>query len=150
MVPTAEGEASKVKVKVRMNGHGIFRVSTASLVEKLPPEPEPEAAPADGDKQQAMDVTTAGEAEKQATDGTTPAADGQSQEVRFDGLCAFGVDVVVVVVVGGGFCYCCILWTSSVLKPVFEIKRNWWSPKAKAGVRGSSPGKISNLRWLNP
>ena len=25
--------------------------------------------------------------------------------------------------------------------PVLEIKRNWWLPKLKAGVRGSSPGK---------
>ena len=40
--PTAEGESSKVKVKVRVNGHGIFSVSSASLVEKLPPPPEEE------------------------------------------------------------------------------------------------------------
>lgn len=33
VVPQASGESSKVKVKVRMNVHGIFSVSSASLVE---------------------------------------------------------------------------------------------------------------------
>lgn len=35
VVPQATGESSKVKVKVRMNIHGIFSVSSASLVEVL-------------------------------------------------------------------------------------------------------------------
>ena len=38
--PTEAGEASKIKVKVRMNIHGIFFVKSASLVEKLPVQPE--------------------------------------------------------------------------------------------------------------
>lgn len=33
--PQASGECSKVKVKVRVNVHGIFSVSSASLVEVL-------------------------------------------------------------------------------------------------------------------
>ena len=33
VVPQASGECSKVKVKVRVNIHGIFSVSSASLVE---------------------------------------------------------------------------------------------------------------------
>ena len=33
MVPQASGESSKVKVKVRVNVHGAFSVSSASLVE---------------------------------------------------------------------------------------------------------------------
>lgn len=33
VVPQASGESSKVKVKVRVNIHGIFSVSSASLVE---------------------------------------------------------------------------------------------------------------------
>ncbi|KAK2834246.1 hypothetical protein Q7C36_014947 [Tachysurus vachellii] len=41
VVPQATGESSKVKVKVRMNIHGIFSVSSASLVEVLKNE-EPE------------------------------------------------------------------------------------------------------------
>lgn len=46
--PTAEGEASKIKVKVRVNVHGIFSVSQASLVELvkkvIPDEPAPATA----------------------------------------------------------------------------------------------------------
>ena len=34
VVPTQEGEASKVKVKVRVNIHGIFYIKSAMLVEK--------------------------------------------------------------------------------------------------------------------
>uniref|UniRef100_A0A4X2LYA9 Heat shock protein 105 kDa n=1 Tax=Vombatus ursinus TaxID=29139 RepID=A0A4X2LYA9_VOMUR len=33
-----DGEKSKVKVKVRVNTHGIFTISTASMVEKIPTE----------------------------------------------------------------------------------------------------------------
>ena len=39
----------------------------------------------------------------------------------------------------------------SSLESVFEIKRNWWSPKLKAVGPGALPRKKnSNLRWLNP
>lgn len=34
VTPTAEGEASKVKVKARMNIHGVFYIKEATLVEK--------------------------------------------------------------------------------------------------------------------
>lgn len=50
VVPQASGESSKVKVKVRVNVHGVFSVSSASLVEVLkstdaeePMETEPTA-----------------------------------------------------------------------------------------------------------
>ena len=44
--PTEAGESSKVKVKVRMNIHGVFKVKSATMVEKCPPEPEqPDTAP---------------------------------------------------------------------------------------------------------
>lgn len=33
-----DGEKSRVKVKVRVNTHGIFTISTASMVEKIPAE----------------------------------------------------------------------------------------------------------------
>lgn len=33
VVPQATGESAKVKVKVRVNIHGVFSVSSASLVE---------------------------------------------------------------------------------------------------------------------
>lgn len=42
VVPQATGESSKVKVKVRINIHGIFSVSSASLVEVLKSEEEEE------------------------------------------------------------------------------------------------------------
>lgn len=35
MVPQASGESAKVKVKVRVNVHGVFSVSSASLVETI-------------------------------------------------------------------------------------------------------------------
>lgn len=35
VVPAAEGESSKIKVKVRMNIHGVFTIKQASLVEKV-------------------------------------------------------------------------------------------------------------------
>ncbi|XP_077388056.1 heat shock 70 kDa protein 4b [Festucalex cinctus] len=38
VVPQASGESSKVKVKVRVNIHGIFSVSSASLVEVIKPD----------------------------------------------------------------------------------------------------------------
>ena len=34
VAPQASGESSKVKVKVRVNIHGIFNVASASMVEK--------------------------------------------------------------------------------------------------------------------
>ncbi|XP_006831986.1 PREDICTED: heat shock protein 105 kDa isoform X2 [Chrysochloris asiatica] len=43
-----DGEKSKVKVKVRINTHGIFTVSTASMVEKVPIE-ESEASSVEAD-----------------------------------------------------------------------------------------------------
>ena len=54
--PTEDGEASKIKIKVRMNIHGIFFVKTASMIEKLPVEPE-----------EAMEM------DKPATNNATPA-----------------------------------------------------------------------------
>ena len=42
VVPNEEGEAAKVKVKVRLNIHGVFFVKSATLVEKIKPEEEQE------------------------------------------------------------------------------------------------------------
>ncbi|XP_072440272.1 heat shock 70 kDa protein 4L-like [Chiloscyllium punctatum] len=38
VIPQSDGENSKVKVKVRVNIHGIFNVSSASLIEKQKPD----------------------------------------------------------------------------------------------------------------
>ncbi|XP_020920751.1 heat shock protein 105 kDa isoform X2 [Phacochoerus africanus] len=43
-----DGEKSRVKVKVRVNTHGIFTISTASMVEKIPAE-ENEVSSAEAD-----------------------------------------------------------------------------------------------------
>ena len=40
IAPTEDGEASKVKLKVRMNIHGIFFVKDATMVEKQKQPPE--------------------------------------------------------------------------------------------------------------
>lgn len=41
-MPSKEGESSKIKVKVRLDIHGVLSVVNASLVEKLAVAPEPE------------------------------------------------------------------------------------------------------------
>uniref|UniRef100_A0AAY4EL19 Heat shock protein 4a n=1 Tax=Denticeps clupeoides TaxID=299321 RepID=A0AAY4EL19_9TELE len=55
VVPQASGESSKVKVKVRVNVHGIFSVSSASLVEVVKPaegeEPMDTESPSKEDEQ---------------------------------------------------------------------------------------------------
>ena len=50
VVPNKEGESSKIKVKVRLNIHGVLNVVNASLVEKLAavPEAEPEKMEVEG------------------------------------------------------------------------------------------------------
>jgi hypothetical protein len=43
IVPSSQGDANKIKVRVRVNKHGCFSVSNATMVEKLPtPPPSPE------------------------------------------------------------------------------------------------------------
>ena len=41
VVPQANGDSSRVKVKVRVNLHGIFSVATASMLEKVEDAEEP-------------------------------------------------------------------------------------------------------------
>lgn len=62
VVPSKEGESSKIKVKVRLNIHGVLNVVNASLVEKLPPATEPEA--------ESMEVEGQGEKTKEGTEET--------------------------------------------------------------------------------
>ncbi|XP_045204095.2 heat shock 70 kDa protein 4-like [Mercenaria mercenaria] len=52
--PQADGESSKVKVKVRINNNGLFNVQSASMVEKVEVkenEQEPESMETDGTKE---------------------------------------------------------------------------------------------------
>lgn len=60
VVPQASGESSKVKVKVRVNIHGIFSVSSASLVEvqKSDEAEEPMETEQVNDKEEQVHVST--------------------------------------------------------------------------------------------
>ena len=70
--PQANGDSSKVKVKVRINGNGIFSVAGATMYEKVEGEEE---------KEESMDVD--GDEEKK--DGSTPVSNGTPEEVsRFN------------------------------------------------------------------
>lgn len=51
VTPNEEGEARKVKVKVRESIHGTFFVKSASMMEKIKPEEEEEAMETDGTDQ---------------------------------------------------------------------------------------------------
>ena len=56
--PQANGESSKVKVKVRVNNHGIFNVQSASMVEKLDNKgDEPESMETDAKENEANENT---------------------------------------------------------------------------------------------
>ena len=67
VVPSKEGESSKIKVKVRLDIHGVLNVVNASLVEKLAvaPEPEEESMEVEGQDEKAKETTadTASEVE---------------------------------------------------------------------------------------
>ncbi|XP_031442963.1 heat shock 70 kDa protein 4b [Clupea harengus] len=72
VVPQATGESSKVKVKVRMNVHGIFSVSSASLVELQKSE--------EGEEPMDTEQTSEKEEEsKMQTDPEDTKAQGDSQ-----------------------------------------------------------------------
>ena len=72
VAPQANGESSKIKVKVRVNIHGIFLVSSASMVEKLEPGQD--------DKEEAMDVDNG-----PITDKSNKEADGGSPNEKVKG-----------------------------------------------------------------
>jgi molecular chaperone DnaK (HSP70) len=108
VTPTADGEPSKVKVKVRLNTHGCFTVHSAIMVEKLPtPPPSPvkdeaaeslsfpmatdgAATPAEADKsEKAMDTdppadAPAGEDNKENASETNTADDNKTETPKPD------------------------------------------------------------------
>ena len=59
VVPSKEGESSKIKVKVRLDIHGVLNVVNASLVETLAvaPEPEMESMEVEGQDEKAEETT---------------------------------------------------------------------------------------------
>uniref|UniRef100_A0A8C7U232 Heat shock protein 4b n=1 Tax=Oncorhynchus mykiss TaxID=8022 RepID=A0A8C7U232_ONCMY len=94
VVPQASGESSKVKVKVRVNIHGIFSVSSASLVEvqkteegEEPMDTEQQATPEkeeekEGNMQTDQDETKAqGDGQKETEEEkTTPKTEKKSDQ----------------------------------------------------------------------
>uniref|UniRef100_A0A8C7RIC4 Heat shock protein 4b n=1 Tax=Oncorhynchus mykiss TaxID=8022 RepID=A0A8C7RIC4_ONCMY len=86
VVPQASGESSKVKVKVRVNIHGIFSVSSASLVEvqKAEEGEEPMDTEQQGNMQTDQDETKAqGDGQKEAEEEkTTPPENEEMEESK--------------------------------------------------------------------
>ena len=68
VTPQANGESSKVKVKVRINGNGILTISGATLYEKMEGEEE---------KEESMDV----DGEEDKKDGAGLVSNGTPEEV---------------------------------------------------------------------
>lgn len=80
VVPNKEGESSKIKVKVRLNIHGVLNVVNASLVEKLAavPEAEPEKMEVEGQEGK-TEETTGEAASKNAKEAEEP-SDSKAKE----------------------------------------------------------------------
>ncbi|XP_004604596.2 heat shock protein 105 kDa isoform X1 [Sorex araneus] len=87
-----DGEKSRVKVKVRVNTHGIFTISTASMVEKVPAEEsevesdmecqnERQPENSDSDKNIQQDNSEAGAQPQVQTDGHQPSQSPPSPEL---------------------------------------------------------------------
>lgn len=70
VTPQANGESSKVKVKVRINGNGILTISGATLYEKMEGEEE---------KEESMDV----DGEEDKKDGAGLVSNGTPEEVGY-------------------------------------------------------------------
>uniref|UniRef100_A0A8D0CK92 Heat shock protein family A (Hsp70) member 4 n=1 Tax=Scleropages formosus TaxID=113540 RepID=A0A8D0CK92_SCLFO len=92
VVPQASGESSKVKVKVRVNIHGIFSVSSASLVEvhKSEEDEEPmetESAVKDDENKMQVDQDeqkTQGDVQKENSDKKSEMEEMEVTEYPFD------------------------------------------------------------------
>ncbi|XP_046395458.1 heat shock 70 kDa protein 4 isoform X1 [Ischnura elegans] len=72
--PTPEGESPKVKVKVRVNIHGIFTVSSASLVEKK------DGTAGEESMEDQQNQQNAGETEPMETNPTPAPNDGNAKQ----------------------------------------------------------------------
>uniref|UniRef100_A0A673X6U9 Heat shock protein family A (Hsp70) member 4 n=1 Tax=Salmo trutta TaxID=8032 RepID=A0A673X6U9_SALTR len=80
VVPQANGESSKVKVKVRVNVHGVFSVSSASLVELLKPNEGEEPMETDpAGKEEESKMQTEQDDQKAKGDGHKDDADKKSE-----------------------------------------------------------------------
>ncbi|XP_028406381.1 97 kDa heat shock protein-like [Dendronephthya gigantea] len=68
VTPTKDGESSKIKVKIRMDIHGIFYVSKAQMIEKIPSDDEAACEP--------METQPVAETENPEKNVTDAAEDG--------------------------------------------------------------------------
>jgi len=82
IVAQANGESSKVKVKVRVDSHGLFRIMSASMYEKLEDEPveEGKEMDVDGEKKEGSDEKVNGEPTANDMEQTNGSADGNKME----------------------------------------------------------------------
>uniref|UniRef100_A0A671PMB6 Heat shock 70 kDa protein 4-like n=1 Tax=Sinocyclocheilus anshuiensis TaxID=1608454 RepID=A0A671PMB6_9TELE len=76
VVPQPSGESSKVKVKVRVNVHGVFSVSSASLVEVV--------KSAEGEEPMEMDTPAKEDENKMQVDQEVQKAQGDDQKEHAD------------------------------------------------------------------
>ncbi|KAF4098186.1 heat shock 70 kDa protein 4a [Onychostoma macrolepis] len=76
VVPQPSGESSKLKVKVRVNVHGVFSVSSASLVEVV--------KSAEGEEPMEMDTPAKDEENKMQVDQDVQKAQGDDQKEHAD------------------------------------------------------------------
>eukprot|EP00112_Aurelia_sp_Birch-Aquarium-sp1_P015806 Seg353.11 transcript_id=Seg353.11/GoldUCD/mRNA.D3Y31 product="Heat shock protein 105 kDa" protein_id=Seg353.11/GoldUCD/D3Y31 len=85
VTPSSTGESSKVKVKVRLNIHGILAVTSASMVELLPtppPSPEPEKRADGPEPMETAQNENAAEPPKENGTNGTDSADNQQSEAK--------------------------------------------------------------------
>jgi len=82
VVPSKEGESSKIKVKVRLSIHGILNVVNASLVEKLAVVPDPE--------EESMEVEEQDEKAKETT-GTDAATEVGVLSGLIEASCGYNI-----------------------------------------------------------
>ncbi|KAG7464821.1 hypothetical protein MATL_G00169620 [Megalops atlanticus] len=82
VVPQASGESSKVKVKVRVNLHGIFCVSNASLVEVVNSEDGMEPMETDQNIRNEESKMQVDQDEKKSQDGHKENADNNMEEME--------------------------------------------------------------------
>lgn len=77
VVPQSSGDSSKVKVKVRVNIHGLFSISSATMTEKIEVAAAEEAEPMDVDGVDKIKLA-ADDADAAKSPATPAAADGEN------------------------------------------------------------------------
>ena len=94
VVPQANGDAAKVKVKVRVDIHGVFKVSSATMVEKVDKAPEEvKEEPMETENGQAQPEEKAeaqADADAEAPKENGPQnAENNAEEVSANSICSY-------------------------------------------------------------